>query len=292
MELSQLRYFLTAARHEHMTNAARELHIAQPALTKSIHRLEEELGVPLFYASGRNIKLTSYGSYLMTRMEPLLAEIQSVPSDIRQMAEKENTTIHMNVSSASMIIMDTIVSYKRIHPTVHFQVFQSDSNQLCDIRITARRSQRNQQIVNTGSQTYIFPERIFLAVPLSPKYADLTEIPLSMVKNEGFASLAGSKALRLITDQICDESGFSPQIVFESENPVAVRNFIEAGLGIGFWPEFSWGPCKSDELMLLPIQHPNCQRDILISCNNHKIDDSEVRKYYAYIIQQLESLVN
>ena len=292
MELSQLRYFLTAARHEHMTNAARELHIAQPALTKSIHRLEEELGVPLFYASGRNIKLTSYGSYLMTRMDPLLAEIQSVPSDIRQMAEKENTTIHMNVSSASMIIMDTIVSYKRIHPTVHFQVFQSDSNQLCDIRITARRSQRNQQIVNTGSQTYIFPERIFLAVPLSPKYADLTEIPLSMVKNEGFASLAGSKALRLITDQICDESGFSPQIVFESENPVAVRNFIEAGLGIGFWPEFSWGPCKIDELMLLPIQHPNCQRDILISCNNHKIDDSEVRKYYAYIIQQLESLVN
>lgn len=292
MELSQLRYFAVAAKHEHMTNAARELHIAQPALTKSIHRLEDELGVPLFYAFGRNIKLTSFGTYLFQRIEPLLSEINSIPADIRQMAEKENTTIHMNVSSASMIIMDTILSYKREHPSVHFQVFQSDSNQLCDIRITARRSQRNQQLISSDNQTYIFPERIFLAVPNSLKYANLSEIPLSMVKNEGFASLAGSKALRLITDQICEESGFSPQIVFESENPVAVRNFIEAGLGIGFWPEFSWGPCMSNDLLLLPIKHPNCQRDILISYNNHKIDDSEVRKYYAYIIQQLEALVN
>lgn len=291
MELSQLRYFLTAARQEHMTNAAKELHIAQPALTKSVHKLEEELGVPLFCTVGRNIKRTPYGNFLFQRLEPLLAELNSIPYDIKQMSEKENTTIHMNVSSASMIIMDTIVSYKRQHPDIHFQVFQSDTDQLCDIRIIARRSQRNSLILNEGSQTYIFPERIFLAVPNIPKYANQSEIPLQMVKNEGFASLAGSKALRLITDQICDESGITPQIVFESESPIAVRNFIEAGLGIGFWPEFSWGPCKSEELLLLPIQQQNCQRDIVISYNNNKIDDSEVRKYYAYIIQQLEALV-
>ena len=70
MELSQLNYFLVAARYEHMTKAAKELHIAQPALTKSIHKLEQELGIPLFSPSGRNIKLTLYGQYLPSIFHP------------------------------------------------------------------------------------------------------------------------------------------------------------------------------------------------------------------------------
>jgi DNA-binding transcriptional LysR family regulator len=55
MELTQLRYFLKVAELQHITRAAEELYIAQPALTQTIHRLENELEVPLFSAKGRNI---------------------------------------------------------------------------------------------------------------------------------------------------------------------------------------------------------------------------------------------
>ena len=58
MELLQLKYFLAVAESEHMTNTAKQLHIAQPALSQSIHRLEQELGVSLFERAGRGIRLS------------------------------------------------------------------------------------------------------------------------------------------------------------------------------------------------------------------------------------------
>lgn len=61
MEMLQLEYFRTVARLEHMTRAAQELHIAQPALSKTISRLEEDLGVPLFDRQNRQIRLNAFG---------------------------------------------------------------------------------------------------------------------------------------------------------------------------------------------------------------------------------------
>ncbi len=61
MELLQLRYFLVAAQYQHMTKAAEHLQIAQPALSQAIHRLEAELGVPLFERKNRSIELNDEG---------------------------------------------------------------------------------------------------------------------------------------------------------------------------------------------------------------------------------------
>ena len=62
MELQQLRYFDEVARTQHVTNSAKKLNVAQPALTQSIRRLERELGVTLFERVGRNVRLTWGGS--------------------------------------------------------------------------------------------------------------------------------------------------------------------------------------------------------------------------------------
>ena len=72
MELLQLEYFYAVAQNQHMTRTAEQLHIAQPSLTQSIRRLEKELGVPLFYRSGRNIALTTYGEALQNALTPVL----------------------------------------------------------------------------------------------------------------------------------------------------------------------------------------------------------------------------
>ena len=66
MELQQLRYFDEVARTQHVTNSAKKLNVAQPALTQSIRRLERELGVTLFERVGRNVRLTACGDALQS----------------------------------------------------------------------------------------------------------------------------------------------------------------------------------------------------------------------------------
>ena len=82
MELLQLRYFLAVAENEHMTNTAKQLHIAQPALTQSIHRLEQELGVSLFERAGRGIRLSPAGAYVRDRVKPAMETLENVARDV------------------------------------------------------------------------------------------------------------------------------------------------------------------------------------------------------------------
>lgn len=95
MELTQLTYFLTVAQMQHMTRAAEALHIAQPALTKSVQRLESELGVPLIARKGRGIALTPYGQRLADELQQPLNQLSHIPEMMRQMANQQARTLHV-----------------------------------------------------------------------------------------------------------------------------------------------------------------------------------------------------
>ena len=83
MELLQLRYFLTAAEYQHMTKAAEHLQIAQPALSQAIHRLEAELGVPLFERKSRSVELNEAGRLLQKRLIPIVSALDRIPGELR-----------------------------------------------------------------------------------------------------------------------------------------------------------------------------------------------------------------
>ncbi|MCY9357092.1 LysR family transcriptional regulator [Bacillus spizizenii] len=76
MELNQLEYFKMLAQVQHFTQVAKMLHITQPALSRSIAKLEEELGVPLFERQGRKICLNKYGKMFLKRIQVAITEIE------------------------------------------------------------------------------------------------------------------------------------------------------------------------------------------------------------------------
>lgn len=279
MELMQIRYFLETARTKHITNSAKNLHITQPALTQAVRRLEKDLGVPLFAAKGRNIVLTEYGKYLQKKLEPLMEQIDAIPEQLKMMVALEGETIHMNVLAASSLVMEAIIEYKKGHEDINFQLQQNSESELYDIAVTTKLFYQGAGEENS----FACAEEIYLAVPRNQRYQGRTSVRLEEAAEEGFISLLGSREFRYICDRFCQHAGFMPKIIFESDNPSAVKNMIAANMGIGFWPEFTWGSIENENVSLLKIEEPVCQRDIIIHYNRNKTDNRNVIDFYEFL---------
>ena len=278
MELTQIRYFLEVAQSQHITSSAEKLHIAQPALSQAIKRLEEDLGVPLFAKKGRNVVLTPYGEELQKELKPLVERLDAIPDMLKTMANLNQKTIHLNVLAASTLITEAIIEYKKTHQDLNFQLLQNTKTEIFDIEVTTEEFYRPQ-----NENQFACSEKILLAVPDSPKYAGLTSVRLEDLQKEGFICLMGSRQFRYICDKFCHKAGLIPNVIFESDTPSAVKNMIAANMGVGFWPEFTWGKIDSDHVKLLEIKEPLCSREIVVKCNLNKEDNSQVLEFFEFL---------
>lgn len=282
MELTQIEYFLEVAKSEHMTQSAKQLHIAQPALSQAIRRLENELGVPLFEKRGRNIALTEYGKYLKEQLQPLNSRLNAIPNELQQMKDVNSETIQLSVLAASTIITDAVIEYEASHSNIKFKLVQAESSGTPDIEISTAKFKKS------NDNSYAILEKIFLAVPNNERYSNLKSIKLSDLENEQFISLMGSKQFRYICDGICQRAGINPKIVFESDSPTAVKNMISVNLGVGFWPEFTWGRVDNERVKLLEIKDESCERYIIFNCNESRLENKNVAEFFEFLKEYCE----
>lgn len=278
MELLQLRYFLEVAHTQHITQSAEKLHIAQPSLSQSIKRLENELGVKLFAARGRNIELTEHGKFLRDKLVPIMQRLDALPEQIREMADPEQTTIRLHVTAASLTVSEAIIEYRRTHEKVNFQFMLGEDANLFDVSIEGRMAG-----VPAQEDCFSLNERIYLAVPDAPRFANLNRIHLRDFREAKFISLASSKQFRQACDRFCSDAGFHPHIAFESDSPDTVRNMIAAHMGVGFWPAFTWGRLNSKGMRLLDIEDPVCRRSIVIHLQKNRIDSRIIEDFYSFL---------
>ena len=219
--------------------------------------------------------------------EPLLKSLNELPENLREMAKTENATIHLNVLAASSLVTEAIIEYQKIDDALHIQIHQNEKNDMDDIRVTTEISARTHENKTSDDSNFICTEKIFLAVPNIQEFQEKKEITFEEIKSIGqkwgFVSLLGSKHLRSICDKYCADAGIKPNIIFESDNPASVKNMIAANIGIGFWPEFSWGALDTSRVRLLKITKPDCKRDILITCKKNKAENSHVENFYKFL---------
>ncbi|MBS6498923.1 LysR family transcriptional regulator [Slackia sp.] len=323
MELLQLRYFLEVAESEHVTHSAQKLRVSQPSLTQAISRLERELGVQLFEPEGRGIRLTEAGRFYSKRIAQAVAEIDSATSELARFDEERSSIVRINVVSASNIVVDAVAEWRTQHPAAKFQIVSSETAskiEPCDIEV---RMQTGKTSEAKGAR--LFKERIMLAVPTTN--GDETEEPdagfrdnpekgerpggegrdiaasdalvngrgeaisLAQMQNSGFIMLAGSRNISNLCLSQCAKLGFRPTIAFESDNPSVVRKMIGLGLGVGFWPEHSWGELGTGA-RLAPILEPGFVRTIEVARTRHGGTNEQADKFYSFLLQRFEARWN
>ena len=281
MELLQLRYFLAVAESEHMTNTAKLLHIAQPALTQSIHRLEQELGVSLFERAGRGIRLSPAGAYVRDRVKPAMETLENVARDVQLFQQGEQGVVRVGVHAASGVAIDGIAAYSELNPHVSFDVTQDERERHRDVIVTTITPRGSSTVENAVEKTP-FSERIGIVVPASSALGDTAS--LADFANERFIALAGSRRFREVCDTFCARRAFTPHIAFESDNPLVVKKMIGLGLGVGFWPDHSWGDLDPASCRLVHLQETEFTRDVIVAKTSRCTPDSEAQRFYEFLL--------
>jgi LysR family transcriptional regulator, transcription activator of glutamate synthase operon len=267
LELLQLKYFQVVARLEHISKAAEELYVSQPALSKTISQLEKELGIRLFDRNGKYIKLNRYGKAFCAKVELALKTLKDAKHELKDMSNDPCEEIRLVVLASSHLLPELLSRFREQYPQVRFRLMQhltnSNSQPDFDLCISAFPL-TTRQIEHTP----LLRESILLAVPLDHPLAKQSRVKLNELKNEKFIVLKKGKELRKITDVICKEQNFVPQITFESDDPATVRGLIRAKQGIGFIPEVTWGGSTGKDVKLLKIEEGTFERTIFLAWNN------------------------
>lgn len=297
MEISllALRYFQKTARLQHLSRAAEELRIVQPALSRMIHSLEEEMGVSFFDRKGRNIVLNDYGKIFLKYTDQILLAMESARQELKDKHDKDHATVTLSLFAASKIIPALLTDFQKENPNIRLQIFQqgvfSDDAMEADLSLFSSITP-----VNNDHSVTLLEEELFLALPASDPRASVQEAKLADFADSGFISLQQGKNLRTITDFYCQMAGFTPSICLECDSPGTVREFIQAGFGVSFVPGVTWCGVADEKVALVPISSPRCRRYIGLSWKEQAylsdatltLRDYLVSNFAAYAVRNSE----
>lgn len=288
MELLQLKYFQVVARLENVTHAAEELHISQPALSKTIARLEKSVGVPLFERRGRHLRLNKFGKTFLQRTERIFSELKDGLRELADLANLKSGSLTIGTTS-SRLLQNLLKKYLQQYPHVNFQLLQITNPQEIHARLLNGEIDLCISFLPINQpEIHCEPlrnEEIFLAVSPEHRLADRKNIDLSEIANESFISLTAECELRETTDAFCQQAGFTPKVAFEINSNEVISSLVTAGLGIAFLPEYWLRSNSLDLPVKLHISNPTCQRTIWLSWIKERYMSTATRSFHKFVIE-------
>ncbi|MFD0674292.1 LysR family transcriptional regulator [Cohnella sp. GCM10027633] len=290
MELRQLQYFVQVARMQHVTKAAEELHVAQSAVSRQIHRLEEELGVRLFMQRGRNVQLTPVGQLFLRRAESVLADLDRAVTEIHEFLDPEVGEIRLGFphSLGIQLVPQVVAAFRRLHPNVKFKFRQGMFPSLIrdvteaevDLAFISPYPDKSEQV--TGE--IILTEELFAILPANHRLAMEDSIQLSELKDDNFVLFSPGYSLRPIVTDACREAGFTPKIAFEGEETDTIRGLVAAGMGVSVLPELAMYKTSAMMPAVVKISEPQVTRSIALIRRSGEKMPLVVQMFHTFLI--------
>lgn len=245
--LRQLRYFLAIADLQSFTAAAATLHVAQPALTRHLASLEEELGTQLLARTSRSVRLTEAGQRFRAKARRLLEDLEFACREAQAVGSGTLRYVRLAHSSSvplAGLLGQRLQAWLATHPTMQVEINQTTSeNQIDDI--AAGRSDLGLvrlPVLRRATGVTIQPilrEALWAALPSGHPLARGPSVPLNALAEQSFvfAPHPDRGGLSRAVYEVCQQAGFVPRCAQATSRKQSFLQLIALGLGVGLIPE-------------------------------------------------------
>ncbi|MGV2966415.1 LysR family transcriptional regulator [Paenibacillus sp. AGC30] len=290
MELLQLKYFLTVARCEHVTEAAGKLHVTQSSLSKTIQRLEDDLGVPLFDRIGRKLRLNDFGKTFLQRTEKALFELEQGKREIADLSNPDQGTLQLAVTTASTL-PGILREFRKNKPDIQFHV------QMVSLENMSRLLHRGEVDFCLSSPPIhgddiecqiLYDDPIVVAVPMGHRYADRSSIQLTELKDERFVGVKQGYGVRDMVDSVCQSVGFVPKYVYEGDEPARLTALVEAEIGLAFIPSTARNP--HERIRYLQVEEHKLVREIALLSHKNRYISKAALEFRSVVMDYFSAM--
>ncbi|HEX2116319.1 MAG TPA: LysR family transcriptional regulator [Alphaproteobacteria bacterium] len=264
MEMHQIRYFLSVCDTLNFTRAAELCNVSQPALTRAIQKLEEELGGLLFRRERNLTHLTDLGRLMRPHLEQVFHQTETARTTAKSFLKLENAPLNLGV-------MCTVGPQRFVSFLSEFQ----SRNPGIEISITEGTPQRLTQLLEEGTLDVavvaqpepfgerfdvmrLYKERFVIAVAPGHRFERQNAVRLTDVEGESYLSRVNCE-FRDHIRKLREERGIDVRVVFRSERDDWIQTMTAAGMGFCVMPEFL---PAAPALVIRPITEPDIVRDV------------------------------
>ncbi len=291
MTFKQLQFFRKAAEYENISKAAKELFVAQPALSKAIKDLEEELGFPLFDRSGKKIFLNQNGQILFKHVQLIQNNLLQLEHELAEANTQSAYSAAISIRVASKLLPDILRTFYLRYPDYNLKIYQLGQNpsslQPFDVVLDSSPCSSSPAM----ECVKLLEEKVLLSLPPSHPLAEKEQLQLSDLRGYPCSLLNDSCSLGRLLHSKLEAARFQPNIIFESDNPHMIRDFLGLNLTYSFVPEKTWNIKKDfPQLILREVKDFSCSREIFLSFLQKEYAVLAAREFTAHVKDYFKSL--
>lgn len=307
MQLRVIQYVLKVAETGSFSKAAELLFVSQPALSQSIKRLENELGVELFRRENNTVTVTSAGELFLEDGKAIAELSERIKKRMYDVQDLKYGDISIGVSPfyEKYYLSKILPEFHRQYPGVQIKVIENYTGVLEELVMERKIDLCIMSLpLSIPSLHYepLFEEIILLAVP--PGHPLNSEIPsasggerpvadLSLFRNEKFIMYKQGRRMRAIGMDLCNQAGFVPDIIFETHNCETINALIAGGMGVGFVPMATEICCPPEQrAVYYSLRLKKAVRTFAVVHNNSIYHSSAVKEFIRIAHSLSDSIKN
>jgi len=292
MELDQLRHFLKVADLGNFTRAAADICLSQPALSRSIARLETELGQPLFDRQTRKITLTDAGKILLDRARQVLAIVDDVKTQIRDDGESGRIRLGAIPTIAPYFLPKLLKSFAQEYPQAQVIVQEETTAVLLtklseggiDLAILARPIEARYVEVED-----LFAEELLLVLSADNPLGRKKHLNLVDLACEPFVLLAEAHCLTDNILNLCRQKSLHPISIERTSQLISVQELVSLNHGVSLIPAMARAVDTSDRRIYRSLVEPKPSRQIVMVWNPYRFQSRLVESFRTSLRAQVAS---